>query len=79
MGKASKLDIMTLGGLTILLDGEPVQGLASRKAEALLVYLAVTGRPHAREHLATMLWDDRPLGRSLANLSVLLNSLKNSA
>ncbi|MFV2045059.1 MAG: BTAD domain-containing putative transcriptional regulator, partial [Anaerolineales bacterium] len=71
-----RLELTTLGGVVILLDGEPVQGLASRKADALLVYLAVTRRAHAREHLATLLWDDRPLGRSLGNLSVLLNSLK---
>lgn len=70
------LRITTLGELTIELDGESVSGLASRKAEALLVYLAITGKTHAREALATMLWDDRPLGRSLGNLSVLINSLK---
>ena len=70
------LKLATLGEFTIELNGVPVAGLASRKADALLVYLAVTRRPHAREHVATMLWDDRPLNRSLANLSVVLNSLK---
>ena len=70
------LKLATLGEFTIALNGEPVGGLASRKADALLVYLAVTRRSHAREHLATLLWDDRPLDRSLANLSVVLNSLK---
>ena len=39
------LTISTLGELSILLDGDPVTGLASRKAEALLVYLACTDRP----------------------------------
>jgi DNA-binding SARP family transcriptional activator len=34
------LEISTLGGLSIRHDGEPVTGLASRKVEALLVYLA---------------------------------------
>ncbi len=70
------LELKTLGEFTIRLDGAIVKGLASRKADALLVYLAVTRRPHAREHLGTLLWDDRPLDRSLANLSVVLNSLK---
>lgn len=70
------LKLTTLGEFTIRLDGAIVKGLASRKAEALFVYLAVTKQVHAREHLATILWDDRPLGRSLGNLSVVVNSLK---
>jgi predicted ATPase len=70
------LSLKTLGQFTITLDGKPIKGLASRKAEALLVYLACTKQVHAREHLATLLWDDRPLGRSLGNLSVIVNSLK---
>ncbi|MGD2252177.1 MAG: BTAD domain-containing putative transcriptional regulator [Anaerolineales bacterium] len=71
-----RLQLTTLGQFTIRLDGKPVKGLASRKAEALLFYLACTNQVHAREHLATLLWDDRPLGRSLGNLSVIVNSLK---
>jgi DNA-binding SARP family transcriptional activator/pimeloyl-ACP methyl ester carboxylesterase len=39
------------------LDGRPV-GLALRKAAALLIYLAETGRPVAREVAATLLWPD---------------------
>lgn len=70
------LRLTTLGQFTISLDGKPIKGLASRKAEALFVYLACTKQVHAREHLATLLWDDRPLGRSLGNLSVIINSLK---
>ena len=70
------LRISTLGGLDIQYGGEPITGLASRKAEALLVYLAITGRPHPRESLATMLWDDKSQSRSLSNLSVLLTSLR---
>jgi predicted ATPase/DNA-binding SARP family transcriptional activator len=72
----NSLRISTLGGLQIQRDRELVTGLASRKAEALLVYLACTGRPHARENLATLLWDDRPQTRALGNLSVLLSSLR---
>ena len=70
------LRISTFGGLLIQRGGELVTGLASRKAEALLVYLACTGRPHARESLATLLWDDRSQSRALGNLSVLLTSLR---
>jgi DNA-binding SARP family transcriptional activator len=74
-----RLQILTLGGLKILIDGSAVRGLASRKAEALLVYLAVQSGSPSRETLATLLWDDRSLQGSLANLSVLLTSLRKVA
>ena len=70
------LEISTLGTLNIKLNGQPVSGLASRKAEALLVYLACTPGAHTRDVLATLLWDDRPQKRALGNLSVLLSSLR---
>ncbi len=70
------LRISTLGGLDIHLSGRPLTGLASRKAEALLVYLACTQRQHARESLAAMLWDESSQSRALANLSVVLSSLR---
>ncbi len=72
----SDLDIRTFGGLTITHHGAPVTGLASRKAEALLVYLACIQRPHTREVLATLFWDERSQERALSNLSVLLTSLR---
>lgn len=70
------LEIFTLGTLEIRLDGAPLPELASRKAEALLVYLVCNPRPHSREVLATFFWDDRPQSRALGNLSVLLTSLR---
>ena len=33
--------------------------LRNRKAQALLVYLALTGKRHGREKLAALLWGDR--------------------
>lgn len=71
-----KLEIITLGGLEIRKDGHPLPGLASRKAEALLVYLAANPQAHSRETLADLLWDDRPPAQALGNLRVLLNSLR---
>jgi predicted ATPase/DNA-binding SARP family transcriptional activator len=53
-----------------------VTGLASRKAAALLIYLACNPGSHPRETLATLLWDDRTSQQALANLSVLLSSLR---
>ncbi len=70
------LKIATFGGLYIREDDELVAGFASRKVEALLVYLACTGRPHSRELLADLLWDDRSQQQAMANLRVVLSSLR---
>jgi DNA-binding SARP family transcriptional activator len=70
------LKIDTLGGLTITQDGEPVTQLATRKVAALLVYLACSGRPSAREVLAEFLWEERTPERALGSLRVALTSLR---
>lgn len=72
----SSLTLLTLGGLEIRKDDQPLTSLASRKAEALLVYLAAEDRAHPREMLADLLWDDRSSAQALGNLRVLLNSLR---
>ncbi len=59
------LEITTLGGLSVRSNGKLVTGFVSRKAEALLVYLACTRRQHAREILADLLWDDRSADQAL--------------
>jgi predicted ATPase/DNA-binding SARP family transcriptional activator/Tfp pilus assembly protein PilF len=71
-----QLEIRTLGGLTITCDGVPVTGLASRKVEALLVYLACTGRQHPREVLAELLWEERSQSQARSNLRVVLTDLR---
>ena len=38
-------------------DGGPIE-LNLRKGLALLVYLAVSGQPHSRDALATLLWPE---------------------
>ncbi|HEB63940.1 MAG TPA: hypothetical protein ENJ02_00140, partial [Chloroflexi bacterium] len=70
------LQITALGGLNIYLDGSPVTGLRSRKAEALLVYLAANPGAQPRPKLAEMLWEDRPHAQSLSNLRVILANLR---
>jgi predicted ATPase/DNA-binding SARP family transcriptional activator len=72
----ARLDIITLGGLSIQQDGKPVTGFVSRKVEALLVYLAANPREHPREVLGQLLWDDLPQDRTLANLRMALSSLQ---
>ncbi|MCA9917596.1 MAG: hypothetical protein KC445_06555, partial [Anaerolineales bacterium] len=70
------MTISLLGGVTIALDGTAVSSFVSRKADALLVYLACNPRPHPRETLATLFWPDNDQTRALANLSVILTSLR---
>ena len=57
-------------------DGEAVD-IPSRKARALLAYLAVeSGRAHARELLATLLWGDTGEERARHNLRQALSKLR---
>jgi len=46
------------------------------KAQALLFYLAATGRPHSRDTLAGLLWGDMPEAQAAKNLRNALSNLK---
>jgi len=70
------LNLRLLGELTLRRGSQPLAGLPSRKAEALLIYLACVRRPVAREVLADLLWDDRPTDLALSNLRTILSSLR---
>jgi ABC-type oligopeptide transport system substrate-binding subunit/DNA-binding SARP family transcriptional activator len=76
MNSQESLKIFTLGGLSIQRGAKPVTGFASRKVEALLVYLACTKHPQPREVLAELLWDERSQDRAMGNLRVVLTSLR---
>jgi DNA-binding SARP family transcriptional activator len=54
---SARLTIRLLGAPQILVAGNPL-ALNHLKAQALLFYLAVTGQPHTRDHLATLLWSE---------------------
>ncbi|MBI5566134.1 MAG: tetratricopeptide repeat protein [Chloroflexi bacterium] len=71
-----RLTLHALGGLRLTLDGQPVADLVSRKAEALLIYLACHAQPQPRDVLADLLWDDATQTQAAGNLRVLLNSLR---
>lgn len=71
-----KLAFRLLGSVVIELDGQPVQGLPSRAAEALLIYLVCHDRPISRESLANLLWHDRSKKQGLTNLRTILTSLR---
>ena len=71
------LVITTLSELTFQLDGEAVSGFSSRKAEALLVYLAIEkGVAHRRERLFTLLWPGMPEKSARNNLRQVLFALR---
>lgn len=55
--------------------GAPLNGFISNKVRALLIYLAVTGRPHSRDHLAHLLWSDTPMSMKV-NLRKALSNLR---
>ncbi len=70
--------------LTITLFGKPqvgqakraITGFISAKAQALLFYLAATGRPHTREALAGLLWGGMPEAQAGKNLRNALSNLR---
>jgi predicted ATPase/DNA-binding SARP family transcriptional activator/tRNA A-37 threonylcarbamoyl transferase component Bud32 len=73
---SKKLALYTFGGWRIEQDGEIDTAVGSRKVEALFVYLAVTARPHPRELLAELLWDDRSQKVAMSNLRRVLTGLR---
>ena len=70
------LEIKLLGNVSLRLDGQPVTGLPSRAAEALLIYLGFQDRPVPRETLAEFLWADRTPKQGLTNLRTVLTALR---
>ncbi len=75
------LELFLLGAPRVVLDGAPVT-FDTRKAVALLAYLAVTGQPQQRDTLAALLWPDadQPHARGALRrtLSVLHAALQRS-
>jgi hypothetical protein len=72
----AELQLSLLGQLQISQDGKPVAGFVSAKGQALLCYLAVTGLPHTREHLAGLLWGERSDQEAKSNLRQALTNLR---
>jgi len=64
-----------LGPVQVERDGKPMRGFESRKALALLGYLAVHDGPIPREQLVDLLWPELSEGRGRANLSWVLNRI----
>jgi DNA-binding SARP family transcriptional activator len=69
----SELRLRLFGAPELSLDGSQVT-FDTRKAVALLAYLAVTGRPQRRESLAALLWPESEQGRARASLRRTLSA-----
>ena len=74
MTKVLKLSL--LGQLQLAYGEAPLAGLASGKAQALLCYLALDGRPHSRQALAGLLWGELPEADARRNLRGALLKLR---
>jgi DNA-binding SARP family transcriptional activator/pimeloyl-ACP methyl ester carboxylesterase/tRNA A-37 threonylcarbamoyl transferase component Bud32 len=68
------LRLSVFGTPRLACDGQPIE-LNLRKAQALLVYLAVSGQPHSRDALATLLWPESDARESRARLRRTLHRL----
>lgn len=69
------LSIRLLGRPEVLLDGQPAR-FPTRKALALLVYLAAAGEAQSRETLMALLWPDSATASAQASLRSALNRLR---
>jgi DNA-binding SARP family transcriptional activator len=70
------LQITCLGRVQIVHNGELLSNTLLKKAQALLIYLALEPGRHERESLAALLWSDTPGDKARANLRTALNRLR---
>jgi DNA-binding SARP family transcriptional activator len=71
----SRLSIALVGPPTVEVDGRPLE-VDTRKATALLAYLAVTGRGVSRDALAGLLWPNTAPDRARSALRRTLSTLR---
>lgn len=71
-----KLALYLLGAPQWFVDGIPLRGFTTRKAEALLIYLAVTQQVHRRESLTTLFWPEMGEAHAQNNLRRTLSNLR---
>jgi DNA-binding SARP family transcriptional activator len=73
---ARQLQLMLLGGFTLLLGPEEI--LLPLSVQRLVALLALRDRPLSRTYLADVLWPDCPVERSLADLRTVLWRARNA-
>jgi DNA-binding SARP family transcriptional activator/predicted ATPase len=71
----ARLTLRLLGAPEIQVRHE-APALRNQKARALLFYLALTGQPHTRSHLATLLWSEYPSENGRRSLRSVLFQLR---
>src|SRR4030043_1092185 len=69
------LEIRVLGGFDLRVNGQELKDLGSRKAEAILVYLAMRGGVCNRNVLAALLWPESTENQAMTSLRVALSLL----
>lgn len=74
--RQAMLHINVLGTPKIYLDDFPTLRFRTRKAQALLIYLAVTEQGWTRDALATLFWPETSDTRARKNLRDILPSLR---
>src|SRR5690348_9529073 len=72
---AAPVTIRLFGEPEVEAHGDPL-ALSNQKARALLFYLALTGQPHTRNHLATLLWSESPNDSARRSLRATLFQLR---
>ncbi|GAB4421179.1 MAG: BTAD domain-containing putative transcriptional regulator [Anaerolineae bacterium] len=72
---SSLFRLQLLGPIHLDRDGESTHGFKSRKALALLGYLAAEDRPVSRSYLAELFWPDQTESRGRNNLSQALHNI----
>ncbi|HEV8306588.1 MAG TPA: BTAD domain-containing putative transcriptional regulator [Methylomirabilota bacterium] len=73
----SRVNLKLMGGFEAQADPGGVLTIPTRKAQALLAYLALTpGQSHPRDKLAALLWPDVPPGAARADLRQTLFVLR---
>lgn len=72
----NQLRIELLGGCTVRHNNQIITDFKSRKAEALLAYLAYQQRPFSRIELAQIFWSESDPQQAAANLRKTLSELR---
>src|SRR5690606_17273679 len=73
----AQLEFVLLGSAQAQIGQNPIT-VESRKALALLFYLAVTRQPHTRDRLATLFWPEQGQARARTSLRQVLWLLRNA-